>query len=130
MASKMQTPLARVRHLGSAKEGANHWWWQRITAIMMVPLALWFVGSIWWLVISGASHADLVDWLQGPVAAVLMLLFLGAIFFHLKLGLQVVIEDYVHTKWLKWALLVKLTIGTLLLGAVSLYSVIAIALRG
>lgn len=126
----MQTPLARVRHLGAAKEGADHWLWQRITAIMMIPLALWFVSSMWWLVISGASHADLVSWLSGPVAAILMLVFLGAIFFHLKLGLQVVVEDYVHTKWLKWAMLIKLTIGTLLFSAASLYSVIAIALKG
>ena len=92
----LQTPLAKVRHLGAAKEGANHWWWQRLTAILLVPLSLWFVGSLWSIVVGGADRDALVDWLSGPVAAVLMLLFLGATFYHLKLGLQVVIEDYVH----------------------------------
>jgi len=52
---RIQTPLARVRHLGSAKEGVEHWWWQRLTALMLVPLSLWFVASIWWLVIEGAT---------------------------------------------------------------------------
>ena len=94
----LQTPLAKVRHLGSAKEGVNHWWWQRLTAILLVPLSLWFVGSLWSIVAGGADRDAFADWLSGPVAAVLMLLFLGATFYHLKLGLQVVIEDYVHGK--------------------------------
>jgi succinate dehydrogenase / fumarate reductase membrane anchor subunit len=130
MESKMQSPLARVRHLGSAKEGVNHWWWQRITAVMLIPLALWFVASLWMIVISGASYEDLVVWISGPVSAALMLVFLGAMFLHLKLGLQVVIEDYVHTKWLKWALITILLIVTILLFTVSIYSVIALSLRG
>ena len=65
----IQTPLARVRHLGSAKEGADHWWWQRLTAILLVPLSLWFVASIWCLIIGGATYEAFQDWLSGPVAA-------------------------------------------------------------
>ena len=125
----LQTPLAKVRHLGAAKEGVNHWWGQRLTALLLVPLSLWFVGSLWAIVVGGADRAAFVNWLSGPVAAVLMLLFLGATFYHLKLGLQVVIEDYVHGRC-KWALLILNTLVCLLLGAASLYSVIAIALRG
>ena len=125
----LQTPLAKVRHLGAAKEGANHWWWQRLTAILLVPLSLWFVGSLWSIVVGGADRDALVDWLSGPVAAVLMLLFLGATFYHLKLGLQVVIEDYVHGPC-KWVLLILNTLLCLLLALAALYSVILIALGG
>tara|TARA_B100000676_G_C17764047_1_gene673134 strand:- start:249 stop:641 length:393 start_codon:yes stop_codon:yes gene_type:complete len=130
MGTKMQSPLARVRHMGSAKEGVNHWWWQRITALMLIPLSLWFVASVWMIVISGATYTELVSWLNGPISASLMLIFLGSIFLHLKLGLQVVIEDYVHTKWLKWSLIVLLLVLTILLFSISIYSVIAISFRG
>ena len=125
----LQTPLAKVRHLGSAKEGVSHWWWQRLTAILLVPLSLWFVGSLLSLVAGGAERDDFVDWLSGPVAAVLMLLFLGATFYHLKLGLQVVIEDYVHGTC-KWVLLILNTLLCLLLALAALYSVILIAVQG
>ena len=125
----LQTPLAKVRHLGAAKEGVNHWWWQRLTAILLVPLSLWFVGSIWSLVAGGADRDALADWLSGPVAAVLMLLFLGATFYHLKLGLQVVIEDYVHGTC-KWVLLILNTLLCLVLCLAALYSVIVIAVGG
>ena len=125
----LQTPLAKVRHLGAAKEGVHHWWWQRLTAILLVPLSLWFVGSLWSIVVGGGGRDALVDWLSGPVAAVLMLLFLGATFYHLKLGLQVVIEDYVHGPC-KWVLLILNTLLCLLLALAALYSVILIALGG
>jgi len=126
----IQTPLARVRYLGSAKEGSNHWWWQRLTAIMLIPLTLWFVASIWWLVGGGATYEAFQDWLSGPVAAILMLLLIGAMFYHLKLGLQVVIEDYVHNKPLKWAILIKLNIGCVVGAVAAIYSTIAVAFGG
>jgi succinate dehydrogenase / fumarate reductase membrane anchor subunit len=128
--ARIQTPLARVRGLGSAKEGTEHWWMQRLTAVLMVPLGLWFVAEMWWLVMQGADHAALVDWLHGPVAATLLILFAGAMFYHLKLGLQVVIEDYVHHKPMKWMMLIGLSLGCLVAGAACVYSVIAIALKG
>jgi len=127
---RMETPLARVRHLGSAKEGVEHWWMQRLTAIALVPLSLWFVASIWWLVVGGVDYAAFQSWLQGPVAAILLILFLGATFYHLKLGMQVVIEDYVHAEWLKLTMLIGVTFGCLILGLASIYSVIVIALGG
>lgn len=129
MNSKMQSPLSRVRYLGSAKEGATHWWWQRITALMLLPLALWFIASIWSIVIAGASYEKFVTWLKEPISAILMLVFVGAMLFHTKLGLQVVIEDYVHVKWLKWTLITKLTIGIILLFAISVFSIISISLK-
>jgi succinate dehydrogenase / fumarate reductase membrane anchor subunit len=127
---RIETPLARVRHLGSAKEGVEHWWMQRLTAILLVPLSLWFVASIWWLVVGGADYAAFQSWLQGPVSAILMILFLGATFYHLKLGMQVVIEDYVHAEWLKMSMIITVTLGCLTLGLASTYSIIVIALRG
>ncbi len=127
---RIQTPLARVRHLGSAKEGADHWWWQRLTALMLVPLSLWFVASIWWIIVGGASYEAFQDWLSGPVAAILMLLFIGMMFYHLKLGLQVVIEDYVHNKLFKWTFLVVLNLGCLIGAVAALYSTVAVALGG
>ena len=102
----LQTPLAKVRHLGSAKEGTvNHWWWQRLTAICWCRSrsGSWARSGRSWRAAPTATPS--ADWLSGPVAAVLMLLFLGATFYHLKLGLQVVIEDYVHgkCKWVRWS---------------------------
>ncbi|PPR26508.1 MAG: hypothetical protein CFH38_00492 [Alphaproteobacteria bacterium MarineAlpha10_Bin1] len=126
----IQTPLARVRYLGSAKEGSNHWWWQRLTALLLVPLSLWFVASIWWLVIGGATYDAFQDWLSGPVAAILMLLFVGAMFYHLKLGLQTVIEDYVHNKAVKWTFMVTITLGCLIGAVAAIYSTIAVAFGG
>ena len=126
----IQTPLARIRYLGSAKEGSNHWWWQRLTALLLVPLSLWFVASIWWLVIGGATYDAFQDWLSGPVAAILMLLFVGAMFYHLKLGLQTVIEDYVHNKAVKWTFMVTITLGCLIGAVAAIYSTIAMAFGG
>ena len=127
---RIQTPLARVRHLGSAKEGSDHWWWQRLPALLLVPLSLWFVASIWWLVIGGATYEAFQDWLSGPVAAILMLLFIGMMFYHLKLGLQVVIEDYVHSKAVKWTILVMINLGCLIGAIAAIYSTVAVALGG
>jgi len=127
---RIETPLARVRGLGSAKEGTEHWWMQRLTALLLIPLGFWFVAGIWWLVMQGASHADVVRWMQGPVTATLFILFSATMFYHLKLGMQVVIEDYVHDKRMKWAMLIVLGLGCFIAGASCVYSVIAIALRG
>lgn len=95
----LQTPLARARGLGSAKEGVHHWWSQRLTAIALVPLSLWFIYSL--VAISGAEYAVVVAWLGQPINAVLMLLFLFSLYFHAVLGVQVVIEDYIDSEWQK-----------------------------
>ena len=92
----MRSQLGRVRGLGSAKSGAAHWWAQRMTAVALVPLTLWFVWSALRLV--GAQHEDVLAWIGGPVPVVLFIALVVASFYHLSLGLQVVIEDYVHTE--------------------------------
>ena len=88
------TDLGRVRGLGSAKEGAHHWWLQRVTAIANIVLVLWFVFSL--VRLPALDYSSVLMWLRQPVAAVPMLLLIGAVFWHLRLGMQVLIEDYVH----------------------------------
>ena len=124
----LRTPLARVRGLGSAKEGTAHWWAQRLTAIALVPLVLWFAVSL--IVLAGADHAAVAAWLRDPVAAVLMLLLVLAGFHHAQLGVQVVIEDYVHTEWLKLALVTAVRFAAVALGIGAAFSVLKIALGG
>ena len=92
----LRSDLGRVRGLGSAKGGTSHWWAQRVTAVALVPLSAWFIFSIINLV--GVDREGLKVWLNGPVSFALMVLFLIALFYHMQLGLQVVIEDYVHNE--------------------------------
>ena len=90
----LRSDLGRVRGLGTAKEGVSHWWAQRLTAVALVPLSLWFVWSVIQLV--GVDHAGFKLWLGEGANLVLMILFVGSLFYHMQLGIQVVIEDYVH----------------------------------
>ena len=124
----LRTPLGRVRGLGSAKEGTAHWWAQRLTAIALVPLVLWFAASL--IVLAGADHATVAAWLRDPVAAVLMLLLILAGFHHAQLGMQVVIEDYVHSEGLKLALVTAVRFAAVALGIGAAFSVLKIALGG
>jgi succinate dehydrogenase / fumarate reductase membrane anchor subunit len=124
----LRTPLARAKGLGSAKEGVSHWWAQRVTAIALVPLALWFVMSVIGLV--GADYGTVSEWLQAPVQSALMVLFLVALFYHAQLGLQVVVEDYVHTEGAKTGLLLGLKFLLVFLAAVAVLSVLRVAFGG
>jgi succinate dehydrogenase / fumarate reductase, membrane anchor subunit len=99
-----RSPIARVRGLGSAKEGVQHWWVQRLTAIALVPLSIWLVAGV--VAMTGAPWAEAGAWIGRPLNATLMILMLGLGFHHAQLGLQVVIEDYVHAEGAKLALLV------------------------
>lgn len=99
----LQTPLSRVLGLGSAKEGVEHWWWQRVTAVALVPLGIWFILAI--MSLAGAGYADVRDWITEPVNMTLLIAFVGALLHHAQLGLQVVIEDYVHREGWKLFLL-------------------------
>lgn len=92
---QIRSPLGRAIWLGSAKEGVEYWWRERVTAVALVPLTLWFVGSI--ISHSGSNYADFVAWLKAPFTTLMMVLFLIALFYHTALGLQVVVEDYVHS---------------------------------
>lgn len=121
-----RTPLARARGLGSARQGTGHWWAQRLTAIALVPLCLWFVAGILGLI--GAGHGAALAWIASPVNAVLLVLLLVAVFHHVQLGLQVVIEDYVHSEWRKIAAIVAVKFAALALTAACVFAVLKIAL--
>lgn len=101
----LRTPLSKAKGLGSAKEGAAHWWLQRLTAIALIPLAIWFVFAV--ALLGDASYESIISWLQKPHVAILLILFVAATFYHTQLGLQVIVEDYVHG-WLKVVTLILL----------------------
>ena len=102
----MRTPLKRVRALGSARSGVGHWWWERLTAVALIPLCLWFV----WLVLR-LPHLDFASAhvvVATPWNTLLLILFTAVGFWHGQLGLQVIIEDYVHTRWIELTLLIAI----------------------
>lgn len=121
-----RTPLARARGLGAAHGGTGHWWVQRATAIVMVPLILWFAFSL--AALGPADYATASAWLAHPVNAVLALVLIAVMFHHLNLGLQVVIEDYVHSRWLKFAALILHKFAIAILGVGACFSVLKVAL--
>ena len=124
----LRSELARVRGLGSAREGAGHWWTQRMTAVALVPLAIWLVVQL--AAHAGADHAAVVAWLRDPLTAIPMVLLIAATFWHAELGLQVVIEDYVHTRWLRVASIALTKFAAASLAVIGAFSVLKIAFSG
>lgn len=124
----LRSPLGRVRGLGSAKEGVGHWWAQRVTSVALVPLVLWLVVSLIGLI--GADHGAFTAWVRQPLNAVLMTLLLVAGFHHLQLGLQVVIEDYLHHEGARIAAILIVKFAAALLGLCGIFSVLKIAFGG
>lgn len=117
----MRSALGRVRGLGSAKSGTAHWWSQRLSAIALVPLTLWFIGSL--VVLAGASHGEIAAWVSSPIVASLLVLLVATTFYHSFLGLQVVIEDYVHNEPLKLATLIVVQGASFVLALIGIVSV-------
>ncbi len=124
----MRSPLGRVRGLGSAREGVGHWWAQRMTALALVPLALWFVAAL--VGLTGADHGTARDWIGAPVPASLLVLLIVAAFYHGALGLQVVIEDYVHHEGAKLTALIAVNGLSLVLGLTGVLAVLTILFGG
>jgi len=120
-----RSPLGRARGLGSAREGTAHWWAQRLTAVALVPLTLWFVIGLVGLI--GAEFAAVEEWISGPINATLLVLLIVATFHHAQLGLQVVIEDYVHHEGLKIAGIVLVKFAAILLGLAAVLAVLSIS---
>jgi len=125
---KFRSALHSARGLGSAKSGTHHWWMQRVSALALIPLTLWLAFSLARL--GGMGYENAVDWVRSPVNAVLLLSVLGATFYHAKLGLQVVIEDYVHGEGIKIAALIAVNFLTLLLGLASALAVLRVFASG
>ena len=122
----IQTPLGHVRGLGSAKSGVEHFWHQRMTAVALVPLTLWFVWSV--ARYTGAPHAEVVAYLANPFNAAAMLLFVIAGIYHMTLGVQVIIEDYIHREGTKLALLMLNRFAALAVGTTCVVAVLRIAI--
>lgn len=122
---KFRTPLSHARGLGSAKDGTGHWWTQRLTAIALVPLMLWFAWSI--IGLTAADYATVHAWIAQPTNAGLLLILIYAAFYHSMLGLQVIIEDYVHVGWLEVSLMVLVRFGSIFLGIAAALAVLLIA---
>jgi succinate dehydrogenase / fumarate reductase membrane anchor subunit len=123
---KLRSPLSQAVGLGSAKHGFSHWWWQRLTAIALIPLTLWFLYSLTCLV--GADYSTVVNWLSAPMNAAIMLVFVVTALFHGQTGLQVVIEDYVSTKWLNLSLLILMKFAAVILAVLAIISVMKVVL--
>jgi len=128
MTRQMRSPLGRVLGLGSAKEGVEHWWRQRTTALLLVPLTLWFVIAV--IGLAGADRAAMVAWMHNPMAAVLMISLIAVSFYHAALGLQVVIEDYIHGEAAKLITLVVMRLLCVLFVLRGVLAVLKLAFVG
>jgi succinate dehydrogenase / fumarate reductase membrane anchor subunit len=121
----MRTPLARVRGLGSAKSGTQHFWHQRLTAIANVPLTIGFIAILMSLL--GRGHAAVVQILGSPLVAIVMLLFIGSATYHMKIGMQVIIEDYLHDEKLKVAAIIANTFFAIAVAAVTVFAILKLS---
>ena len=123
----MRSPLARAIGLGSAKTGVGAWWAERVSAVALVPLILWFVASI--IAHTGSDHAAFVVWLRTRLASIPMVLLLIALFYHTALGLQVVIEDYVHSGF-KFAAVIAMRLACFVMATAGIMATSRIVFSG
>jgi len=124
----MRTPLAKVRGLGSAHEGTDHFWRQRLTAVANIPLFLFFVGLL--ISLNGADYATVRQALANPFVTLMFALMIFSGLYHMRLGMQVVIEDYIHGEGLKLALIMLNTFFCIAAGAAGAYALIRLAFGG
>ena len=124
----MRTPLGRARGLGSTNDGVHHWWMQRLTGIALLPLTLWFVYSA--VQLTGASHAEFTAWATTHGNPILLILLIIAMFHHGQLGLQVIVEDYIHSEGTKLLLLIAIKFAAILFGASAIFAVLRLTFGG
>jgi succinate dehydrogenase / fumarate reductase membrane anchor subunit len=125
-AQRMRSPLSRARGLGSAKEGAEHWWMQRVTAVALIPLTLWFTALL--IALARSDYNTVIVWLRAPLVTILMVLLLIALCHHMALGLQVVLEDYVQSYRAKIPALVAIRLSCFALAVAGILATLRIAL--
>ena len=125
---RMETPLGRVRGLGSARAGAEHWWHERLSSTATFLLFTWLIVSL--LRLPDFGYATVAEWLREPFAAVPMLLLVAATFWHLKMGLRVIVEDYVHQEGGKLFWFVLIDFAAIFGAVLALFSVLKVALSG
>jgi succinate dehydrogenase / fumarate reductase membrane anchor subunit len=124
----LRTPLAKIEGLGSARAGTLHFWHQRMTAVALVPLAIWFVASA--LAYVGAPQGAVAAYFAQPINAVPMFLFILASTYHMSLGVQIIIEDYFHNEGQKIALLMLNRFAAWAIGVASAFALVKMALSG
>ena len=124
----LRSPIGRVLGLGAAKEGVSHWWSQRVTSVALLLLGLWFVASL--LRMPNFGYEFVVAWIASPVNAVLLLLLIATLVYHSQLGVQVVVEDYVHHDGLKVATMLLLNFAHWTVAALAIFAVLRIAFGG
>jgi succinate dehydrogenase / fumarate reductase, membrane anchor subunit len=121
----LSSPLRRVLGLGSAHSGVSHWWAQRLTSLALVPLSIWFLVSL--LALPSLEHATVVAWMSQSWTALLLVIFVLVAAWHSQLGVQVVIEDYVHGAGAKTLTLVLLRFAHVLIAAAGVFAVLKVA---
>jgi succinate dehydrogenase / fumarate reductase, membrane anchor subunit len=121
----LRNPLATAHNHGSAGDGVGHWWAQRFSAILLALLTIWLVLSLGAIV--GAGHADAVAWLSRPLNAAMAILFIVSSVYHGMLGLQVIIEDYFHLRWLEVALMLAVKIAAIVGGLLAVIAILKVA---
>jgi succinate dehydrogenase / fumarate reductase membrane anchor subunit len=126
--SSMRTPLARVRGLGSAKSGTGHFWVQRLTAVSNFILTVIFLGVV--ISLFGKPYAAAMATLSNPLVSILMLLFILSACIHMRIGMQVIIEDYVHHEGIKIAAVMANTFFALAVGAACIFAVLKLSFGG
>ncbi|MDH5187417.1 MAG: succinate dehydrogenase, hydrophobic membrane anchor protein [Rhodospirillaceae bacterium] len=125
---QLRSNLSRVRGLGSTREGVHHWWAQRMSAVALIPLSMWFVYSL--ITLTGADYQSFHAWVSEFGNSVFLVLLIITLFHHAQLGVTVVIEDYVHSEAIKMAMVLVVKYGTMLFAASSVFAVLKISLVG
>ena len=122
----MRTPLSRVRGLGASGHGVEHWWLQRVTAIANIPLIVAFVIIV--AALSGSSYAEAVDLISHPLIAIILALAVISVCLHMRLGMQVIIEDYVHDAGLRLMALIANTFYAAIIAVACLFAILKVSL--
>ena len=123
----MRSPLARAIGLGSAKDGVSEWWAERVSALALIPLTLWFAAAI--IAHTGSDYTAFIGWIRSPLTATLMILLLIALFRHAALGLQVVIDDYVHSG-AEFGCVIAVRLGSVAFAGAGIVATLRIAFLG
>lgn len=121
----MRSSFERTKGLGSAREGVGHWWMQRVTAVALIPLSLWFVASL--IALAKCDYTTFILWLRTPITTALVVLMLIALFYHMALGLRVVVEDYVHVNRFKIPMVIAIHLACFALAIVGVVTTLRIA---
>ena len=121
----LRSPLGRVLGAGSAKEGTAHWWAQRVSAVALIPLTLWFFFSL--LLLPELDYLTVHAWISVPMSSFLAVLLVSVLTYHSYLGTQVVVEDYVHANGAKLFLLLLLRFAYVLCGGASIFAILRVA---